>query len=100
MALVFPQAELENWVLMSLLVAVQSPLRGKEQNAHLLEQGAFEALPRNTRASRLLFKGGALLQSTYGHQIWGLPSMKRLGPAAAWIPSWDVYHHSACYHKN
>ena len=41
---------------------------------------------KHTRASRLLFKGGALPQCTYGHQIWGIPptSMKRLRAAAAW----------------
>ena len=41
---------------------------------------------KHTRASRLLFKGGALPQSTHGHQIWGIPptSMKRLRAAAAW----------------
>ena len=41
---------------------------------------------KHTRASRLLFKGGALPQSTYGHQIWGIPptSMKRLRAEAAW----------------
>ena len=47
-ALVLPEPDMrEIWVLTSLLVAVQFPLRGKEQNAHLLEQDAFEALPRN-----------------------------------------------------
>ena len=48
---------------------------------------------KHPRASRLLFKGGALLQSTYGHQIWITPptSMR-----------WNVYHHfaCACHHQN
>ena len=49
-ALVFPQPDMrEIWVLTSLLIAVQSPLRGKEQNAHSCEQCAFEALPKSTR---------------------------------------------------
>ena len=41
---------------------------------------------KHQRACRLLFKGGALPQSTYGHQIWGIPptAMKRLRSAAAW----------------
>ena len=41
---------------------------------------------KHAPASRLLFTGGALPQSTYGHQIWGIPptSMKRLRAAAAW----------------
>ena len=40
---------------------------------------------KHARANRLLFKGRALPQSTYGHQIWCIPatSMKRLRAAAA-----------------
>ena len=49
-ALVFPQSGMrENWVLTSLLVAGQSPLRRKEHNEHSFEQGAFGALPKSTR---------------------------------------------------
>ena len=41
---------------------------------------------KHVRASRLLFEGGALPQSTYGPQIWCIPptSMKRARAAAAW----------------
>ena len=41
---------------------------------------------KHQRACRFLFKGGALPQSMYGHQIWGIPptAMKRLRAAAAW----------------
>ena len=80
---VFPLPDMHViWAWMFPLVTVQFPLQGKEQNALRSEEGA----KKHARASRLLFKGGALSQSTCGHQIWDIPptSMKRLRAAAAW----------------
>ena len=68
---VFPQPDMsEIWVWMSLLVAVQFPWQGKEQNVHWCIRGFAK---KHARASRILFKGGALPPITYGHQIWGIP---------------------------
>ena len=105
-ALVFPQPHMRAiWVSTSLLVAVRSPLRGKEQRAHLFEQGAFEALPKSTRVPvascskeepSLNIWSPDLEHSAHIHE-----ALESCGCMDHWgISSWNVYQHFACYHKN
>ena len=63
------------------------PIARKRAKRAAIRSGRIRSfVKKHQRACRLLFKGGALPQSTYGHQIWGIPptAMKRLRAAAAW----------------
>ena len=63
------------------------PFGRKRASRACIRSGRIRCFAKNhQRACRLLFKGRALPQSTYGHQIWGIPptAVKRLRAAAAW----------------
>ena len=95
-------------------VHVLSRLQGKESKRAAMRWRHIGGFAKgHQRACRLLFKGGALPQSTYGRQIWCIlpTAMQRLRAAAAWtsdgyrvpplcFPSQKPSQHLVCFWKS
>ena len=80
--------------------------RKRAKRAGIMSVRVRNSAKKHQRTRRLLFKGGGLPQSTYGHQIWGHSTNGHEAPATGCslgfcrLSSWNVYHHFAFHHQN